>query len=84
MKEMSIGVIVDSFRLGVNAGISKAKEVGASGIQIYAVSGEMAPENLSSGRKKEILDRVKSNGLVISAICGDFGGHGFANAEDNV
>ena len=83
MKKMNIGVMVDSFRLGINDGIKKASEIGAAGIQAYATSGEMAPENLTSARKKEILDMVKSNGLVISAICGDLGGHGFAIAEDN-
>ena len=44
---------------------------------------EMAPENLSASRRKEILDIIKSNGLVVSALCGDLGGHGFAIAEDN-
>lgn len=83
MNKMNIGVMVDSFRLGINEGIKKAREVGASGIQAYATSGEMAPENLTAARKKEILDMVKSNGLVISAICGDLGGHGFTVAEDN-
>jgi len=79
-----IGVIVDSFRLGVKEGIKKAKEVGADGIQLYAVSGEMDPDNLSKQERKELLDYIKSNGLVVSAICGDLGGHGFAIKEDNI
>ncbi len=83
MSRFSIGVMVDSFRLSLEEGIAKAKEVGASGIQIYATSGEMAPENLSPARRKEILDLIKSHGLVVSALCGDLGGHGFAIAEDN-
>ncbi len=36
-----IGVITDSFRLGLQEGIIKAKDVGAEGIQLYAVRGEM-------------------------------------------
>ncbi|HHY82934.1 MAG TPA: sugar phosphate isomerase/epimerase [Clostridiales bacterium] len=83
MKPFKIGVLVDSFRLGIVEGIKKAAEVGAQGIQIYATSGEMAPENLSTARRKEILDIIKSNGLVVSALCGDLGGHGFAIAKDN-
>jgi len=83
MSRFSIGVMVDSFRLPLEEGIAKAREVGATGIQIYATSGEMAPENLSASRRKEILDIIKSNGLVVSALCGDLGGHGFAIAEDN-
>ncbi|HZJ57079.1 MAG TPA: sugar phosphate isomerase/epimerase [Clostridia bacterium] len=83
MSRFSIGVMVDSFRLPLEEGIAKSKEVGATGIQIYATSGEMAPENLSPARRKEILDLIKSHGLVVSALCGDLGGHGFAIAEDN-
>jgi sugar phosphate isomerase/epimerase len=78
-----IGVMVDSFRLDLEDGIRKAKEVGASGIQIYATYGRMAPENLTVSQRKEILDIIKSEGLVVSALCGDFGGHGFAKAEHN-
>ena len=83
MKRFKIGVMVDSFRLGITEGIKKAAEVGAEGIQIYATNGEMAPQNLSASKRKEILDIIKSSGLVVSALCGDMGGHGFAVAKDN-
>ncbi len=83
MNNFHIGVMVDSFRLSTRDGIKKAKEFGAEGIQIYAVQGEMAPENLTSEQRKEILDLTVSNGLVVSALCGDFGGHGFRNIQDN-
>ena len=73
MKRFKIGVMVDSFRLGIEEGIKKAAEVGGEGIQIYATSGEFAPENLSPARRKELLDIIKSNGLVVSALCGDLG-----------
>lgn len=84
MGSFKIGVMVDSFRLSLEDGIKKAAEVGATGIQIYSTSGAMAPENLSGGRRKEILDMIHSNGLVVSALCGDLGGHGFTREEDNV
>jgi sugar phosphate isomerase/epimerase len=80
--DFKIGVIVDSFRLEINEGIKKAKEVGASGIQIYARSGPMAPENLNVKQRKEVYDRIVSNGLVVSAVCGDLGS-GFADRETN-
>lgn len=83
MSDFKIGVIVDSFRVGVKEGIKKAKEVGASGIQVYATSGDMAPENLSPAQRKEFLDIITSHGLVVSALCGDLGGHGFTVREDN-
>ena len=49
---------------------------------MYAVAGEFAPENMTVGKRKELLDMVKSNGLVFSALCGDLG-EGFGNAERN-
>jgi L-ribulose-5-phosphate 3-epimerase len=78
-----IGVIVDSFKAGLQQGIKKAKEVGAEGIQLYAVSGAMAPENLNENQIREILAYIQSNDLVVSAVCGDLGGHGFAVREQN-
>jgi L-ribulose-5-phosphate 3-epimerase len=83
MAAFQIGVMVDSFKSSFTEGIRKAREVGATGIQIYAASGETAPENLNAAQRKEILDRIRSNGLVVSALCGDLGGHGLARAEDN-
>ncbi|HWT75863.1 MAG TPA: sugar phosphate isomerase/epimerase [Mobilitalea sp.] len=84
MYKNKIGVMVDSFQLDLRAGIKKAREVGADGIQIYAVSGSMDPEHLGKSQRKELLDYIKSNGLVVSALCGDLGGHGFTMKEDNV
>jgi L-ribulose-5-phosphate 3-epimerase len=78
-----IGVMVDSFKLNIRDGIKKAKEVGASGIQIYAVSGYMDPDNLGEIERIELLKCIKDNGLVVSALCGDLGGHGFSIKEDN-
>ncbi|MDD4718164.1 MAG: sugar phosphate isomerase/epimerase [Eubacteriales bacterium] len=78
-----IGVLVDSFRVGIDEGIGRARQIGAEGIQIYATYGDMAPENLTAARKKEILDKVESNGLVVSALCGDLGGHGFMDESEN-
>ena len=52
MAGFQIGVLVNSFKLGLSDGIRKAKEVGATGIQVSAVQGETAPENLSAGQRK--------------------------------
>lgn len=78
-----IGVIVDSFKAGVKNGLVKAKEVGADGVQIYAVSGEMDPVNLSAAARKEWRDYIASLGLEISALVGDLGGHGFQDPVQN-
>ncbi|MDN3020024.1 sugar phosphate isomerase/epimerase [Paenibacillus sp. BSR1-1] len=78
-----IGVIVDSLCLPLREGLKAAKEMGADGVQIYAVSGEMAPENLSPASRKELKAYIESLGLEISALCGDLGGHGFQDARQN-
>ena len=83
MNNFQIGIMVDSFRLDLYKGIEKAKTVGAEGIQIYAVEGDMSPENLTPVQRRKILDFILSNGLVVSALCGDIGGHGFTRVEDN-
>jgi len=78
-----IGIIVDSFRLPIREGIKKAAGLGAEGIQIYATRGEMTPDALSVKQRIELLDYIKSNGLVVSALCGDPGGGGFSHLENN-
>lgn len=83
MKKFQIGVITDSFRLSFKESVKKAQEVGAEGIQIYATEGELSPDQVNSQKINEIRDIIQSNGLVVSALCGDLGGHGFAVKEDN-
>lgn len=82
MSDFAIGVMLDSFRLPVKEALKKAREVGASGVQIYATKGEMAPEALSVHARKELLARIHDEGLVVSALCGDLG-MGFGNREKN-
>ncbi|MFI2858551.1 sugar phosphate isomerase/epimerase family protein [Paenibacillus sp. JSM ZJ436] len=78
-----IGVIVDSFGVGVREGLVKAKQAGADGVQIYAVSGEMDPANLSPAKRRELREYIDGLGLEISALCGDLAGHGFQDAAAN-
>jgi sugar phosphate isomerase/epimerase len=83
MKQFPIGVIVDSFRTDIPTAVKKAAECGAQGIQVYATRGAMSPDELVGAKRKEFLDIVKSNGLVISALCGDLGGGGFIHKDLN-
>lgn len=79
---MKIGAMVESFRMGFKNGVEKAASLGIEGIQAYATGGELGVDDITDAKLKEALDIVKSNGLVFSAICGDFG-HGFMNPEQN-
>lgn len=83
MKTFPIGVIIDSFRTDIPTAVKKAADCGAQGIQVYATRGAMAPENLVGSARREFLNLVKDNGLVISALCGDLGGGGFVHPEQN-
>lgn len=78
-----IGIMVDSLRMPLREGLKRSKELGADGVQIYAVSGEMDPANLSASARKELRSYIESLGLEISALCGDLGGHGFQDKTVN-
>ncbi|MBQ3086585.1 MAG: sugar phosphate isomerase/epimerase [Clostridia bacterium] len=83
MSILPIGIIIDSLRDKSKAEqVQTAAKLGAKGIQVYATRGEMAPENLSAAQRREFLNLVKDNGLVISALCGDLGG-GFGHKDEN-
>lgn len=95
---MKIGVMVESFRSSsidsivesdnpmkaFAVGVKKAAQLGARGIQAYATFGALKFDEMNKAKIKEVLDIVKSNGLIFSAICGDFGGHGFEDKAENV
>lgn len=82
MYKFPIGIIIDSFKTDTYKAIETAASLGAQGIQMYSTTGENSPENLIGAKRRELLDFVKSNGLVFSAICGDLG-QGFADKEKN-
>ncbi len=82
MHNFKIGVMADGFRLAPLDNIRKAAELGAQGVQIYTVRGEMAPDAMTPARRDELRGLVKDLGIVISALCGDMGG-GFHDAAAN-
>ena len=95
---MKIGVMVESFKAhsidsaagsdnpmqNFTEGVKKAAQLGAQGIQAYATFGALQFDAMDNAKTKEVLDIVKSNGLIFSAICGDFGGHGFEDRTENI
>lgn len=73
MYRFPIGAMLDSFRLETKEAVKAAAEIGVTGLQMYATSGENAPENLVGAKRNELLRYVKDHGMVFSAICGDLG-----------
>lgn len=81
---MKIGTIVESLKLPLFDGLEKAAELGAKGVQIYAVGRNS--HNLlkySQEQLKDLKDHCDANGLQVAAICGDLGGYGFRQLNGN-
>jgi len=82
MYQFPIGAIVDSFKMETREAIKAAAAIGAKGIQMYSTNGVNSPENLVGQARKDLLNFVKDQGMVFSAICGDLG-QGFMKPEKN-
>ena len=80
---MKIGVITDCFKKNTKDSIALAGEMKFNGVQIYAVTGEFSPETLTAADIECYKKLLCDNGLEVSALCGDLGGHGFEIAKDN-
>ncbi len=82
MSPFKIGVITESLKRPIREALRLAKEIGADGVQMYAVKGEVSPE-MTPAARKDFTAFIRALELEISALCGDLGGFGFAVAEDN-
>lgn len=82
MKNFKLGVLLESFRLPTKEAILCASKLGVDGVQIFAANGEYDPQNITNEKKKELISMLNSNGIEVSALCGDFG-TGFGNREAN-
>lgn len=82
MYKFPIGILMESLKESDKDAIASAAAMGVKGLQLYATKGDHSPEVMSSAKRKELLDMMKSNGLVFSALCGDLG-EGFWRPERN-
>jgi sugar phosphate isomerase/epimerase len=82
-KLFKIGVMTDSFGVPFAEALDKAAEVGAEGIQLYVTGGEMLYSGFTPEKIELTNKQLKEHNLVVSAVCGDFGGHGFESEEEN-
>ena len=80
---MKLGVISDCFKQPMEQSIKTAARVGVSGIQMYAVNGDICPEKLTEEKIEYYKGILAENNLEVSALCGDLGGHGFEIPKDN-
>jgi len=82
MQTFKIGCMADCFRVGIEEALAKSAQIGAQGVQIWATGGFISPE-MTNETKKHDLNLLKSNGLSVSALCGDLGAPGFADPSLN-
>ncbi len=82
-KSMKLGVITDCLKKPLEEALVTAAQIGFSGVQIYATTGEFSPDVLSADARKKWNRTLAKLGLEVSALCGDMGGFGFEREEDN-
>lgn len=75
---MKIGIFAANLRMETRGSIITSAKLGAEGVQLWNSSGPLTPWELGKTARADLLHLIKSNGLVVSALCGDFG-HGFTN-----
>ncbi len=80
---MKLGVITDCMKKPLDVALNEIGALGFDGVQIYATSGTFSPSVLSKEDKENYKKLLKDNNLVVSALCGDMGGHGFEIEKDN-
>ena len=78
---MKIGALASSLRLPLLETFDAYRQMGLQGVQIGVNMESLAcPDE----KIEEIKARCKMDGLTISAICGDIGGHAFQTQGENM
>ncbi len=83
MYNFKIGVLVESFKTDFETSLKKASNAGVEGIQLYVTSGENDFRTFDKKRKTVFDELIKKYGIEVSALCGDLGGHGIMEEEEN-
>lgn len=83
MYDFKIGVLVESFRTDFETSLKKAKNIGVQGIQLYVTEGENDFRTFDSSRAAVFNELIKKYDISVSALCGDLGGHGIMEEEEN-
>jgi sugar phosphate isomerase/epimerase len=78
-----IGVMVESFRVGLWQGLEAASKLGVDGVQLYASAGESHFAKMDGPARAKLLKTAKDLKLEFSALCGDFGGNAFHDPAEN-
>lgn len=71
MYKFPIGVMLESFRTDYKTALKKTVEVGAQGIQVHALNGQLTARNLTNQKTALFLSQVRESGLEISGLVAD-------------
>ena len=83
MYSFRVGAMLESFHKPDAEAMAAAKALGADGLQVYATPKAAEKHGIATPQgRRDFMNRVRDNGLVISALCGDLG-HGFGDPELN-
>ncbi len=80
---MKLGVMAESFRLPLESSVALAAKLGVDGVQINAARGLLKYDEMTAQELGKVRDLLSSYGLTLSALCGDFGSHGFMEESEN-
>ena len=78
-----ISVMADWFHKGVLGGLDAAHAIGAGAVQLNVGSRGAVTDVWTPAFRAEVRQRLQDRSLAVSALCGDLGGHGFQNSEEN-
>lgn len=78
---MRIAAFIDGLHLPWAEAVATASRLGLGGIQ-FTPAGPLAPAALDAGARRRLRTDLAARGLVLTALCGDLGGHGFARADE--
>ncbi len=82
---MKVGLITNWLPLELRAGLIRAKQMGAHGVQLWIVGNELEPRKLDKSGRRELIGFMASLGLERSALCGDLKGFGNpATVDENI
>jgi len=74
LADRKIGVTSTSFNMPFDEMLPLAAEMGITGVQLWNVGGEHDARSLSTDERKQLLEKIKSRGMEISALCAEVGG----------
>lgn len=77
-----ISVMADWFHKGVLGGLDAARDVGAGAVQLNVGERGAVHDIWTTQLRNDVSQRLKDDGLVVSAMCADMGGHGFQLPEE--